>query len=467
MNKFRIGLIFICSLTILSVLMIENNFYQSAKITKWKELSWDDFKGIPTPFSNWAAVISSNIYLEYSEDTCFAYAGQNNLNSWTKKNTISSSYSLEHEQYHFNITEIYARKLNDYLSNNPGFENSEALNELNRLRLELYQEQSNYDNATDHGLNVLTQHIWEYKIDSILEISNRDEYYWLDVYSGASLPIRNAPKNITTGFIDSTSLYQVFSFEKYGLRVGITNLQHTQFNFDRLSSDIQNQYNDNGYRTDFSEKVKDPSDHRYRFIVRDTTRQLVLYEEWIGQYPFVTAISIVINDEPGEHYESYDTLALNLLKSLTIASRDDLLITNYSTSNSKISFGNTEDFDPYVYENFDRSCLVFKTDSPQGIYGLPVQMGEDTTLIPYKVVGINDSLIEEKILIAYDKTYSDNSFGSEAVFPIPTHDLEDESFWAYMGYTLKQDSLNECYRVFGHNVIFTKPEAAKHLGEKN
>src|SRR5687767_15101092 len=96
--------------------LLENNFFAPVKIKRWGELSWDDFQGIPPPFSSYAASITSAVYLEYdsSQSRYRAYAGQNNIRSWVKLNRPDRQPALlNHEQYHFNITELHARMLND------------------------------------------------------------------------------------------------------------------------------------------------------------------------------------------------------------------------------------------------------------------------------------------------------------------------------------------------------------------
>ena len=115
--KAKVGLsIFSISILIL-IPLLESNFNAPVTIKRWGNLTWDDFKGFPIPFSGYGAVISSKVYLEFdsSKSQYVAFAGQHNINSWTKD---TSAYGLNHEQYHFNITEIHARLLNEFIASN-------------------------------------------------------------------------------------------------------------------------------------------------------------------------------------------------------------------------------------------------------------------------------------------------------------------------------------------------------------
>src|SRR5687768_9769572 len=106
---------------IILVALLDSNFNAPVTIKRWSKLTWNDFQGFPRPFSGYGAVIGSQVYLEFDSASSkyVAYAGQNNLVSWTKETTKNSDYALNHEQYHFNITELHARLLNEYIEANP------------------------------------------------------------------------------------------------------------------------------------------------------------------------------------------------------------------------------------------------------------------------------------------------------------------------------------------------------------
>src|SRR4029078_3590622 len=82
---------------------------------RWKEsgkLSFEDFKGNVPGFTPWAATTSSQISFYYESvngklSKVVVYASFNKEKSWMKKKLPEV---LAHEQLHFDITEIFARK---------------------------------------------------------------------------------------------------------------------------------------------------------------------------------------------------------------------------------------------------------------------------------------------------------------------------------------------------------------------
>ncbi|MDP6909549.1 MAG: hypothetical protein QF371_08585, partial [Flavobacteriales bacterium] len=87
---------------------------------EWQEervLKWSDFKGKPNKLSKNEALTDSGIAIsltcddEHSEVKVESFF--NPYKSWSKNHT--SDYLLEHEQLHFDITELFARKLRKQL----------------------------------------------------------------------------------------------------------------------------------------------------------------------------------------------------------------------------------------------------------------------------------------------------------------------------------------------------------------
>jgi hypothetical protein len=81
---------------------------------------------------------------------------------------------LEHEQLHFDLTELWARRIREKFEGLPGvcrtpgsapaFE--KAIADLER---DWQKEQKQYDKETAHGLNVLTQRTWERRAQKALK----------------------------------------------------------------------------------------------------------------------------------------------------------------------------------------------------------------------------------------------------------------------------------------------------------
>ncbi|WP_439490625.1 hypothetical protein [Algoriphagus sp.] len=168
--KLKLTLI-VGSISILILIpLFERNFNAPVTMHRWKQLDWDDFQGFVKPFTGWGAGISSNVFIEFDsiQEKFSAYAAMNNQSSWKRIEVMDSKYTLNHEQYHFNITEYHARKLNQLIINKNLSNESEVNSELYALRSELRKMQVKYDKESDHSLKRAFQRMWEYKIDSML-----------------------------------------------------------------------------------------------------------------------------------------------------------------------------------------------------------------------------------------------------------------------------------------------------------
>jgi len=82
-----------------------------------RKLVWADFKGTPETGLDRAALSSIKITADFSfRNTVFSwkiYCRFNRKKSWGK---VKTAYILQHEQAHFDITEIHARRLHQRLS---------------------------------------------------------------------------------------------------------------------------------------------------------------------------------------------------------------------------------------------------------------------------------------------------------------------------------------------------------------
>jgi hypothetical protein len=73
-------------------------------------------------------------------------------------------YTLKHEQLHFDICELYARKLRQKIDLKDFTKVRDVGGELQKLydktSAELWKEESKYDDDTQHGINAAKQQIW-------------------------------------------------------------------------------------------------------------------------------------------------------------------------------------------------------------------------------------------------------------------------------------------------------------------
>lgn len=177
-NTFILCVILFCA-TAFTVNKQENP-YKEKDIIVWNDvdrITWDFFKGDP-PASKHEAITCSTVYCKYEESdksklkmnirACFI-----KKESWKKEKT-PSDYLLNHEQKHFDITEIFTRKLRKILSDTAFKNESIAKKEIpkiirnNNKIFNAFQEV--YDKETNHSINKEQQEFWDKKILDELNI---------------------------------------------------------------------------------------------------------------------------------------------------------------------------------------------------------------------------------------------------------------------------------------------------------
>jgi len=138
-----------------------------------RKLVWDDFKGKPDNNNTNAALTSSGIEFGYNYgDKGFSYQ----INCMFEKNKswgrLKTDYILAHEQGHFDISEIHARKLNKALKAyraNPSTLSKDVQAIYQEIMKEQTEMQSEYDEVTDHSRDKPQQAIWLKRINTQLE----------------------------------------------------------------------------------------------------------------------------------------------------------------------------------------------------------------------------------------------------------------------------------------------------------
>ncbi|MGZ3902453.1 MAG: DUF922 domain-containing protein [Bacteroidia bacterium] len=153
-----------------------SSFQPEQKIL-WSEsrkLTWDDFQGKINQSSLYKANTETEVAVQIKakgeEATvtleCFFIKGA----SWTK--THDNAYLLEHEQTHFNITEIGVRKFRKMLSGK-SFSVKSFQQELKKMHSEVGRDskamQAEYDKETEHSVNEVGQKKWNKKVTEELK----------------------------------------------------------------------------------------------------------------------------------------------------------------------------------------------------------------------------------------------------------------------------------------------------------
>ena len=139
-----------------------------------RRLNWSDFKSRPDNNSTNAALTSSKITFNYSYGSekgfSFAIACEfDNQKSWGK---IKTDYILSHEQGHFDIAEIYARKLYKALKSysfNERLAKKEIPSMYDKIMKEESDLQNQYDSETNFSRDKQQQAAWLLRIQRELD----------------------------------------------------------------------------------------------------------------------------------------------------------------------------------------------------------------------------------------------------------------------------------------------------------
>lgn len=149
---------------------------------EWSEsrrLKWSDFKARPKQHLKAEAMTDSGMSIELKCDGRTSKAVVkcyfNPHKSWTKDK--ESAYLLKHEQLHFDITELFVRKLRAQLVKLGN--DCEALSKhieeyYQRNYKEFVVYQDRYDSESNHSLNKEKQAYWEQKVAR--ELAELDSY---------------------------------------------------------------------------------------------------------------------------------------------------------------------------------------------------------------------------------------------------------------------------------------------------
>lgn len=138
-----------------------------------RRLTWNDYKGTPDRSSNAAASTTTHLGIEYNiSSTGFTYKIHSRFSKTSSWGLNKTEYILSHEQGHFDIAEVYARKLNKKMSEYK-FDPSSYQKDLNKIYQEILDEkekvQNEYDEETNHSIKKDKQTEWLKKISKMLE----------------------------------------------------------------------------------------------------------------------------------------------------------------------------------------------------------------------------------------------------------------------------------------------------------
>lgn len=153
----------------------QDNVDAAIEELSWNEyyrLQWDDFQGKPDKSSRADAATSVQIkakpFLVKKKIHYDVVAKFNRIKSWYRDKSPSL---LAHEQLHFDIAEVYARKIRKKMEemSKQGINNIKTYNAaIHELLLESNEVDVQYDMETLHGAMSKKQAEWSHKIQSEL-----------------------------------------------------------------------------------------------------------------------------------------------------------------------------------------------------------------------------------------------------------------------------------------------------------
>jgi hypothetical protein len=159
------------------------------EIIVWQKnhrLTWDDYKGKQQHRFAAASTVYSMYRHIYKDSSQHLYASVKALfypqDSWRNKHWVDDAL-LAHEQRHFDIVELYARKLRKQLSTLRVINEEDAQQKLDSLHTiidtEMDAYQDKYDEETNYSMAHDEQQSWIHKIDQA--ITDLDAYQSTEV----------------------------------------------------------------------------------------------------------------------------------------------------------------------------------------------------------------------------------------------------------------------------------------------
>ncbi|HYO20905.1 MAG TPA: DUF922 domain-containing protein [Flavisolibacter sp.] len=137
-----------------------------------RKLSWEDFHSTPQKQGDAVASTSTSLGISYQvKNGELAYTITCNFSKKKSWGLLKTEYILAHEQAHFDITELHARKLYEALYHyefNPETFKKDIAAIYERIVKEKEEMQEAYDSETDHSRKRRIQYDWLDRIDTML-----------------------------------------------------------------------------------------------------------------------------------------------------------------------------------------------------------------------------------------------------------------------------------------------------------
>jgi hypothetical protein len=367
------------------------------------------------------------------------------VRSWAKRSSNAYlDYALNHEQYHFNITELHTRQLNRYIAENPEESESLYLLRLGSINIDLRKMQRQYDLETNHSLVFDKQRRWEFKIDSLLLL---DSGWVTDKFSGAKVFLP-AKHKLSKGVTDGKSRYREYSWNKYGMSFSLISFQNELYDDSTLDRIVANERND-------TDTVKSVTLEQNEFftkasLIKKDSSSYTSYSIWYLDDSYLYYVSAKYPNNTADS-TGYHQVAKSYLNSFSVVNTDSLWLTEFEKSDSPITYSSASKMEG-TRDKDSRYCLTIEKGEKPGFYRGPIFRDDGALLLPFDYLLDGDSLHYSDILLIDDGIYSFDPTNDGQVFFIPSTKVPKSAYRIDFGYTLKKDSVKECYQFYHHSL---------------
>lgn len=150
---------------------------ERSEVSWGEKITWNDFHGPAEWDTEYAAAISSRYMYKinkvYNYPQVIGLTMMDPEASWFKPD-ICDKDVLAHEQLHFDLSEVYTRKLTDSLAFNWARPIEEAEGIVEHFTKALDEAQAQYDSISNHSINLPGQLYYKKLIGSQLKTLNSD-----------------------------------------------------------------------------------------------------------------------------------------------------------------------------------------------------------------------------------------------------------------------------------------------------
>jgi hypothetical protein len=439
--KIKIALCIVSVIIMAGVPLLRTKFFAKSTTKRWGTLTWEDFKGIPTVLGSYDAAIRSQIFLEYdsAKSKMVAYAGQDDIGSYVRDQSIGSETLLRHEQYHFNITEVFSRKLNEYIAKNPRETLYNYTLRLNSLSIDLDNMQADYDFETKHGGVTSAQAHWEYRIDSLLSL---DSGWVVDQFSGGKVFFPAKP--VLLKGVEKSIKYRGFELYLYDMTLGLYSYQSDGYSRNVLKN-IRANRERNGLKMQSLQSGEKWEGLISSYAYKDSSGYTV-HDTWFTNFKHLINLKARY---PNTNIDTtgYHAIVRSFTNSFEVINSDEYWITRANSRPPKKPMAMEK------YQGFKREDI---TCIHRGVDHAPIFSRiiyrEDGIYIAFNQLTHPDSLLYEDVVWAGKEMYSYEPASDGQVHFAPRSSIPKGGYSIDYGYVLLQDSVKECYEFYRNTV---------------